>query len=257
MDMARLDGKTIIILGASDGRSMGAATARVLAREGANLVLAARRKAGVDAVASEVGGIAVACDITDEAQIEALAAAAVDRFGGLDGAINYAGADTQASILDVTVEQLRLMCDVHFIGTALFLKHMARRMERGGSLVTTSSLTAVVAPPGLSAYAGTKRGVDHMVRVAANELGERGIRVNSVIPGFTRSAMTEDYFALPTLEGAFLREIPLGRLSTVDDVANAALWLLSDESASTTGQAIDCTAGQSLRRTPTNEELMR
>ena len=255
--MGRMQGKVVVILGASDPRSMGAATARVLAREGAKLVLAARRLDMVQGIADEIGAIAVACDITNEAQIEALAERAVTEFGRLDGAVNYAGANSQAPIVDVRLEQLQLMCNVHFIGSALFFKHMARRMDQGGSLVTASSLTAAVSPRGLAAYGGTKRGVDHMVRVAANELGERGIRVNSIIPGFTRSGMTEDYFAIPTLEGAFIREIPLGRLGTVEDIANAALWLLSDEAAATTGQAIDCTSGQSLRRTPTDDELMR
>jgi NAD(P)-dependent dehydrogenase (short-subunit alcohol dehydrogenase family) len=123
-------------------------------------------------------------------------------------------------------------------------------------MITTSSLTALAAPPGLAAYAATKRGVDQMVRIAAVEYGSRGIRVNAIAPGFTRSAMTEGYFALPTLEGAFLREIPLGRLVTVNDIANAALWLASDE-AFITGQVLDITGGQSLRRVPTNEEMMR
>jgi NAD(P)-dependent dehydrogenase (short-subunit alcohol dehydrogenase family) len=156
----------------------------------------------------------------------------------------------------VTREILLEASEVHFIGAALFLKHMAAKMTAGGSLITTSSLTALVAPPGLAAYAGSKRGTDQMVRIAAVELGERGIRVNSIVPGFTRSAMTEGYFAIPTLENAFLREIPLKRLSTVEDVANAALWLASDESRSTTGQMIDVTAGQSLRRTPSDQEMM-
>jgi len=145
---------------------------------------------------------------------------------------------------------------VHLIGTALFLKHMAGKMTAGGSLITTSSLTAIVAPAGLAAYAGSKRGADQIVRIAAGELGERGIRVNAIAPGFTRSAMTEGYFAIPTLEKAFLREIPLGRLSTVEDIAHAALWLASDDSRSTTGQTIDVTAGQSLRRTPSGAEMM-
>ena len=94
------------------------------------------------------------------------------------------------------------------------------------------------------------------MRIAACELGALGIRVNSIAPGFTRSSMTEGYFAIPTLEGAFVREIPLKRLSTVEDIANAALWLASDESASTTGQILDVTAGQSLRRTPNGHEIM-
>ena len=151
------------------------------------------------------------------------------------------------------------MAEVHFVGTGLFFKHMAARMKDsgGGSLITTSSLTAFVTPAGLAGYAGSKRGADQMVRIAAGELGAFGIRVNSIVPGFTRSGMTEDYFSIPTLEGAFVREIPLGRLGTVDDIANAALWLASDESRSMTGQFIDVTSGQSLRRTPTGEEMMR
>ncbi|MFA7440605.1 MAG: SDR family oxidoreductase [Sphingomonadaceae bacterium] len=255
--MGRLQDKVVIILGASDERSMGAATAHRFAREGARLILAARRLEKVEAIAKSVGGVPMACDITDEEQIAALANRAVKEFGKLDVAINYAGANAQAPVSELTREQLQLMCDVHLIGSGLFFKHMSRCMTAGGSIVTASSLTAVVAPPGLAAYSGTKRGVDQMVRVAANELGARGIRVNSIIPGFTRSGMTEDYFAIPTLEGAFVREIPLGRLGSVEDIANAALWLASDESCSTTGQFIDCTSGQSLRRTPTDEELMR
>jgi len=101
-------------------------------------------------------------------------------------------------------------------------------------MVIASSQTALLAPPGLAAYAGTKAGADHIVRIAAVEYGARGIRVNSLSPGFTRSGMTDGYFQIPTLEGAFLREIPLGRLPTVKDIANAALWLASDE-AFTTG----------------------
>jgi NAD(P)-dependent dehydrogenase (short-subunit alcohol dehydrogenase family) len=254
--MARLDDKVIVILGASDERSMGAACARLFAREGARLILAARRRDNLENIARSAGGMAVACDIKSEEQIAALADAAVRAHGRLDAALNFAGVNSAAPILEVTREALLEACEVHLIGTALFLKHMAAKMTAGGSLITTSSLTTLVAPPGLAAYAGTKRGADQVVRIAAGELGERGIRVNAIAPGFTRSPMTEGYFAIPTLEKAFLREIPLGRLSTIDDIAQAALWLASDESRSTTGQIIDVTAGQSLRRTPSLQEMM-
>jgi NAD(P)-dependent dehydrogenase (short-subunit alcohol dehydrogenase family) len=254
--MGRLDGKVVVILGASDERSMGAATARRFAKEGAKLVLAARRLDKLEAIAAEVKGVAVACDITQEADLERLANTAVQKFGKLDVAINFAGVNLAGALAEVTRESLLQSCEVHLIGTALFFKHMGAKLSDGGAMITTSSLTARVAPPGLAAYAAAKRGVDHMVRIAAVEYGPRGIRVNSIAPGFTRSAMTEGYFALPTLEGAFLREIPLGRLVTVNDIANAALWLASDE-AFITGQVIDITGGQSLRRTPTNEEMMR
>jgi len=254
--MGRLDGKVVVILGASDERSMGAATARRFAKEGARLVLAARRLDALEPIAAGVKGIAVACDITKEADLERLARTAVDKFGKLDVAINYAGVNMAAPLSDVTREALMQSCEVHLVGTALFFKHMGAKLSDGGAMITTSSLTALTAPPGLAAYAAAKRGVDQMVRIAAIEYGARGIRVNSIAPGFTRSAMTEGYFALPTLEGAFLREIPLGRLVKVDDIANAALWLASDE-AFITGQVIDITGGQSLRRVPTNEEMMR
>jgi NAD(P)-dependent dehydrogenase (short-subunit alcohol dehydrogenase family) len=254
--MGRLDGKVAIILGASDARSMGAATARRFAAEGAKLVLAARRLDNLGPIAKEVNGIAVACDITQEEDLANLARSSHEAFGRLDVAINYAGVNSSASIAETTRETLLTACEVHFIGTVLFFKHMGAQISDRGAMITTSSLTALAAPPGLAAYAGTKRGVDQVVRIAAVEYGPRGIRVNAIAPGFTRSAMTEGYFAIPTLEGAFLREIPLGRLATVKDVANAALWLASDE-AFTTGQVLDITGGQSLRRVPTGEEMMR
>jgi len=252
--MGRLEGKVAIILGASDERSMGAATARRFAQEGARLVLAARRKEAVDAIAGSLGALAVRCDITSEAEIAALAKAAVDRYGRLDAAVNYAGISVSESILDSTPEALKASCDVHFVGTVLFMKHMALAMKDGGSIITTSSLTVLAQAPGYAAYAGAKGGADVAVRIAANELGERNIRVNSIAPGFTKSAMTEDHFAVEAVTRAFLKEIPLGRFATVDDVAEVALWLASDE-AFVTGQRIDVTAGQSLRRVPLASEF--
>ncbi len=259
--MARLDGKVAVILGASDPRSMGAATAKRFAAEGAKLVLAARRKDAVEAVAAELGATAVACDITDEAQLEALAKAAVDTYGKLDIAINYAGVGGAAPVIDTTAQMLREQSDVHFVGTGLFIKQMARAMTPmqngtgGGSIITISSLTVLVQAHGYGAYAGAKGGADVLVRIAANELGERGIRVNSLAPGFTKSAMTEDYFAMEAVTKAFLKEMPLGRFPTVEDIANTALWLASDE-AFVTGQRIDVTAGQALRRAPRDEEFV-
>jgi NAD(P)-dependent dehydrogenase (short-subunit alcohol dehydrogenase family) len=253
----RLQDKVVVILGASDERSMGAATARRFRDEGAILVLAARRLDKLEEIARSAGGTAVACDVTREEDLARLADEVARRHGRIDVAINYSGVNSAAPIAEVTREALLEACEVHIIGAALFLKHMGAKMVDGGSLITTSSLTALVAPAGLAAYAGTKKGADQIVRIAAVEYGARGIRVNAIAPGFTRSAMTEGYFSIPTLEGAFKREIPLGRLVTVEDIANVALWLASDESRATTGQVIDVTAGQSLRRTPTEEEMMR
>ena len=109
----RLEGKVIVILGASDERSMGAATAHRCAAEGAKLVLAARRLDKVQAIADSIGAVAVACDITDEAQLAALADTAVSHYGKLDGAINFAGIETSSTIADISREVLQQNCDVH------------------------------------------------------------------------------------------------------------------------------------------------
>jgi NAD(P)-dependent dehydrogenase (short-subunit alcohol dehydrogenase family) len=247
--MARLDGKVAIILGASDERSMGFATAKRFVEEGAKVVLAARRGDAVKALAEQLGGIGVACDITNEADIAALAKTAVDNFGGLHAAVNFSGVDVTETILESTAEGLRKSSEVHFVGAVLFMKHMALAMTSGGSIITTSSLTVLAQAPNYAAYAGAKGGTDIAVRIAANELGERGIRVNSIAPGFTKSAMTEAYFEMDAVTKAFAKEIPLGRFVTVEDIAETALWLASDE-AFITGQRIDITGGQSLRRVP-------
>ena len=130
----RLEGKVIVILGASDERSMGAATAHRCHAEGAKLVLAARRLDRVQAIADSIGAVAVGCDITDEAQLAALADAAVTHYGKLDGAINFAGIETSSSIADISREVLQQNCDVHLIGTTLFIKHMTAGMSDGGSV---------------------------------------------------------------------------------------------------------------------------
>ena len=251
----RLEGKVVVVLGASDERSMGAATARRCAKEGAKLILAARRVEKVEAIANSLGAVAVACDITQERQISDLAERAVSEYGRLDGAINFSGLDSSSPIAEITQEMLQQACDVHLIGTTLFIKQMAARMNQGGSIVTTSSQTAILAPPGLAAYAGTKSGADHIVRIAAVEYGPQQIRINSLAPGFTPTGMTAGYLAVPTIEQAFLLEVPLGRLPTVEDIANSALWLLTDE-AFVTGRVIDVSGGQTLRRIPTGEEMM-
>lgn len=253
--MGRLQGKVAVILGASEESSMGAATARRFAAEGAQLVLAARRKEAVEAVASPLGATAIACDITREEEIQKLAATAVEQFGHLDIAINYSGFSEQAAVADVTAEALRHSSDVHFVGTTLFFKHMGTCMSDGGAMITASSMTSLLAPAGLAAYAGAKAAADQVVRIAAVEHGKRGIRVNSIAPGFTRSAMTEGFFQIESVPAAFLREVVLDRLVTVDDIANTALWLASDE-AFITGQVIDMSGGQTLHRVPFASEMV-
>jgi NAD(P)-dependent dehydrogenase (short-subunit alcohol dehydrogenase family) len=252
--MKRLEGKVAVILGASAEDSMGAATARRFAAEGAKLVVAARRLDPLRSLAQAIGGIAVACDVTSEEQLVALADTAIREFGRLDIAVNFAGTNAQAPIAEITREAILAVADIHLVGTALFIKTMAARMAGGGSIVTTSSLTVDRPGPGLGAYSATKAAADQLVRVAAVEYGSKNIRVNAFAPGFTRSAMTEGYFAFPGIQPAFEHEIPLGRLGTVQDAAGAVLWLASDECFAT-GQILQVSGGQTLHRLPTGAEM--
>jgi len=250
--MARFADKVAIVLGASDQNSIGGATARRLADEGARVIVAARRLERCEKLADAIGGEALRCDIKSEQEIAALANHAVDRFGRLDIAVNCVGEAVMGYIAETDEATLRHATDLHYIGPFLFIKHMARKMGQGGSIVTVSSITATLTFPNHAAYMGAKAGTDHLVRIAATEFGKRGIKVNSVSPGFTESPMTKAFLEIPGVREAFEAEIPLGRLNTVDDVAAAILWLSSDE-AYLTGQNLHASGGNTLTRLPVIE----
>lgn len=248
--MARFDNKVAIVLGASEAGSMGGVIARRLRDEGANVVVAGRRREAVEALAADIGATAAICDITREAEVAALAALAVEQFGRLDIAVNCVGEAVMGHIHETDEAALRRATDLHFIGPFFFIKQMAARMDAGGSIVTLSSITATLTFHNHAAYMGAKAGTDHIVRVAALEYGPRGIKVNSVSPGFTETPMTAGFLAIEGVREAFEGEIPLGRLNTADDVAAAVLWLSSDE-AFLTGQNLHPSGGNTLRRLPT------
>lgn len=248
--MGRLDGKVAVIIGASGKGSMGEATARRFAIEGAKVVVAARRMEPLEELAKEIGGTACACDISNEDQLATLAKTAVDTYGGLDVAVNFAGVNVSSPIAEISAEKLKDALDIHFTGAVLFIKHMAAAMKNGGSIVTTSSLTAMLAPAGMTAYAATKAGIDMAIKIAALEYGKQDIRINAITPGLVRTEMTEGAFAgAPNVVAAFERETRLPRLGTVDDIANAALWLASDE-AFMTGQNLQPNGGADLGKFP-------
>jgi NAD(P)-dependent dehydrogenase (short-subunit alcohol dehydrogenase family) len=127
-------------------------------------------------------------------------------------------------------------------------------MDQGGSIIQISSATATIMLNDHAAYMGAKAGADHVIRCVANEFGAKGIRVNAIAPGLTGSPMTEHEMGLPGLQEAFLKEYPLGRIGTADDIANATLWLASDESF-LTGQVLQINGGLTLRRNPTPREI--
>jgi NAD(P)-dependent dehydrogenase (short-subunit alcohol dehydrogenase family) len=248
--MARFDDKVAIVLGASDPDSMGGVIARRLRDEGATVLVAARRRDRVEALAAAIGATPAVCDITSEADVAALAELAAERFGCLDIAVNCVGEAVMGHIAETDEAALRRATDLHFIGPFFFIKQMALLMKRGGSIVTLSSITATLTFHNHAAYMGAKAGTDHIVRIAALEYGAQGIKVNSVSPGFTETPMTTGFLAMDGIREAFEAEIPLGRLNTAEDVAAAVLWLSSDE-AFLTGQNLHPSGGNTLRRLPT------
>ena len=253
--MADLAGKVAVVIGAAGRGNMAQTIARRLAAEGAHVVVAGRDTSELEALAGEISGVAVgACDITSEADLARLAAAAVDRFGGLDVAVNATGWGLLKPFLETTKDEIERIAALQFTGAILFYQAMLRAMRDGGSLIQISSATASIMLEDHAAYMGTKAATDHIIRCIANEFGWRGIRANSIAPGFTVTPMTAKAGRNPAIISAFAKEYPLGRVGTSEDIANAVAWVVSDE-CFMTGQVLQVNGGVTLRRNPRNAEI--
>lgn len=254
--MQRLAGKVAVVLGAAGNGNMGQIIARRLAAEGARMVVAGRRPGALQALAAELDGESFECDITRSEATAGLAAFAIERFGKLDVAVNCTGWAPMTKLLEVKEAELDKLSALQFKGVYFFLQSMVGAMapRGGGSIVTMSSASVYALLYNHAAYIATKAAGDALVRCFANEFGAKGIRVNAIAPGLTGSPMTEHEMSLPGLQEAFLKEYPLGRIGTADDIANATLWLASDESF-LTGQVLQINGGLTLRRNPTPREI--
>ncbi|KQX17479.1 MULTISPECIES: SDR family oxidoreductase [unclassified Sphingomonas] len=254
--MASLEGKVAVVIGAAGKDNMAQSIARRLAADGARLVVAGRDPGSLQQLADELGGLAVArCDLTSEDDLARLAQAAVDRFGGIDIAVNATGWGLLKPFLDTTKEEIEKLAALQFTGAILFYQAMLRAMRDGGSLIQISSATATIMLEDHAAYMGTKAGADHVVRCIANEFGHRGIRANSVAPGFTVTPMTARAGRNPAIIETFAKEYPLGRVGTSEDIAEAVAWLASD-ACFMTGQTLQVNGGLTLRRNPRNAEIV-
>jgi NAD(P)-dependent dehydrogenase (short-subunit alcohol dehydrogenase family) len=249
--MGTLDGRTAVVLGASGQANFGAAIARRLAAEGAQVVVSARRAGPLRELAEQIGGYAVSCDVTDESSIAALFAAASERYGNVDAAVFSAGIHADGAIATLDAAKIRPTLEVSFIGALLFFKHAAAAMDNGGSVVTISSMTARLPGEGYSVYSGARAGIDYAIRVAALEYAPRRIRFNSIAPGLILTDMTAGLFAMDAVIAAYLRDTPVGRMGTVDDVAEAALFLAdASRSGYINGQVLDLCGGQTVGHLP-------
>jgi NAD(P)-dependent dehydrogenase (short-subunit alcohol dehydrogenase family) len=246
-----LEGKTAVIVGASGKHNFGVSTARLLAKNGANVVISGRRQHLLDGLAEEIGGIGISCDMNDESSIEALFAGAKAHTGRVDIAINSAGGLAGGPISTLTRDQIQPTLDVSFIGALLFFRYAAGAMTDGGSVITISSLTARLPGPGLAVYAAARAGIDYAIKVAALEYGPQKIRFNSIAAGLIQTDMTDAMFTGSDPETRFLPHIPLGRMGTTDDIAETALWLADCETSGfINGQLIDVSGGQQNGKLP-------
>jgi NAD(P)-dependent dehydrogenase (short-subunit alcohol dehydrogenase family) len=235
----RLEGKVCVITGAGGG--MGADAAVRFAEEGARVAVADVDGAGAEKVASEVGGLAVQVDVADEASVEAMYAATAERFGGVDVLYNNAGISPadDASILDTGLEAWERVQAVNTRGVYLCCKHGIPHLlaRGGGSVINVASFVALVgAATSQISYTASKGAVLSLSRELAVEFARRGIRVNALCPGPVETPMLLRLFEEDP--AAFERRrvhLPMGRLATAREIANAALFLASDESSYVNG----------------------
>ncbi len=243
-----------IVLGASVKDGTGWATATRLAGMGAHVTVGARRIAGVSELARHIGGHAIACDVTVEAQVEAMVAAAVETAGAdLDIAVLAAGEGVSGTIDAIPAEEFERCLALNYVGAVYFVRHAARRMKPGGSIVLMSSIAATNPWPGYFAYGCAKAALQMLVQYAALEYAPRGIRVNAVCPGPVAAlpgAQPMPAAISQLIDGA----MPLRKRVTPDEVAQAVAWLATGAS-STTGDMIHLDGGLHLGRPPYPEEI--
>lgn len=247
--MARLSGKTAIVTGAASG--FGEGMVKRFAEEGANVVVADINARGAERVAGEIGGTAVpvVVDVSRRDDIDAMAAAAVDRFGRIDIMVNNAGyTHRNGSMLDIDEDTFDLIGAVNMKAIYFSTLAVAPVMEKqgGGSIINTASTAGLRPRPGLTWYNASKGWAITATKSMAVELAPKNIRVNALCPvagetGMLHLFMGED---TPEKRALFRSSIPLGRLSTPLDIANAALWLASDEAQFITGVALEVDGGR-------------
>ena len=251
--MAELKGKSIIITGGASG--IGEAAALLAARAGARVTVADLNRSLGDAVVKEIrtnGGEAqfVRTDIAEEAQVQAMVAAAVSSFGRLDGAFNNAGVPNAGlPLAELSFDAFRRNIGINLCGTFLCMKYEIAAMLKtgGGAIVNTSSNAGVLAIANGADYVSSKHGVIGLTKSGALDYATQNIRVNAVLPGVIRTAMMEVAFAANPQLVRWASDIqPNKRIGQSHEVAEAALWLLSDAASLVTGISMPVDGGYSM-----------
>ena len=252
--MNRLGGKIIVVVGGATG--FGLACTKRFSEEGASVVIAGRRADLAQDVASQCNGIGVQWDVTDFQQGENVVSEVMEKYGRIDAAINFAGYDDTSLIREMTPEHLEPMVNVQFNGAIYFLRFMCNAMALGGggSAVLCSSLTAQSPAIGRVGYAGSKAGIEYVAKIAAVEYGDDQVRVNCIAPHVIETDMTAEAFTEENrlaIEAVRL-QTPAKRMGHVDDVANCALYLVSDESNYVNGETIRIDGGAHTQKLPSD-----
>jgi len=261
-----LSGQAAIVTGGGSG--IGLACAAHLVRDGATVTIVGRSEERLrDAVAQletqAAGGATVhslACDVSDEAAVEAAVARAAEPLGSLHIAVASAGTGTLGPIIATSLDEWNRVIGINLTGTFLTLKHAGAAMAAdgaGGAIVTISSIAGVITHPYMGPYCASKAGIDMLVRVAADELGRMGIRVNTVQPGLTKTDLGDLLIDDPAVLADYMAQSPIAAVSSADDVAEAVRYLCGPESRAVTGAAITVDGGHHLRRGPDVEHWAR
>ncbi|MGP5928725.1 SDR family oxidoreductase [Corynebacterium glyciniphilum] len=252
VDYPEMKGKIAVVTGGA--RGMGAVFVRRLVAQGVNVFAAdlnrdqlAETIDTINAEASEVGlsarAVAHPVDVTVREQLDDLADAAVSSFGGLDYWVNNAGIFPFAELENVDDEQISAVLDVNVKGVLFGAQAAARHMGKGAAIVNMSSVSALRVRRGRSAYCTSKAAVAHLTESMAVELGDKGIRVNSIAPGYIDTAMTLWVREDPEALANALTSVPLHRLGSAEEVASPLLFLLSDSARYITGHSIAVDGG--------------
>jgi 7-alpha-hydroxysteroid dehydrogenase len=252
--------RTILVTGGGSGIGKGVATAVV--SSGGNAMLVGRNADRLAGAADEIrsaAGVGAGevryepADVTNEDEVSAAVEAATAWRGRLHGVVHCAGgSETIGPITQVDSDAWRRTVDLNVNGSMYVLKHSAREMVRGGggSFVGISSIAASNTHRWFGAYGVSKSAIDHLMQLGADELGASWVRVNSIRPGLIRTELVALVIDSPELSDDYRVSTPLPRVGEVTDIANAAVFLLSDASSWITGQVINVDGGQMLRRGP-------
>ncbi|OBC16306.1 short-chain dehydrogenase [Mycobacterium sp. 852013-50091_SCH5140682] len=249
--------RTYLVTGGGSGIGKGAAAAIVAS--GGNAVLVGRNTDKLSAAADEIaaqgpGSVRYEpADVTNEDEVSRAVDAATAWHGRLHGVVHSAGgSETIGPITQIDSELWRRTIDLNVNGTMYVLKHAGRELVRGGggSFVGISSIASSNTHRWFGAYGVSKAALDHLLKLAADELGPSWVRVNSIRPGLTRTDMVGPVFELPAARDDYQACTPLPRFGEVEDIANLAVFLLSDAAGWITGQAINVDGGHGLRRGP-------